>query len=262
MPAGVDVYPIAVLVHGSGALDRDETIEQNTPFAEIAHGLCKRGIATLRYDKRTFVYPQAVQNGITLSEETLDDAVSAIRLAESLAGGGKVFVIGHSLGAMCAPWIATLAPQTAGIVMMAAPARPLADLIVEQTDYLMPSGASQEYKDEQVAAFKVRMPHYFEGEIKDYDQVETARSLTLPILILQGERDYQVRMTDYRMWQQALAGKPNVETHSYPSLHHLFHVSHSDTELSSPMDYFEKGEIPAQVIDDIADFIKRASAGN
>ena len=258
MPAGVSVYPIAVLVHGSGALDRDETINDNRPFAELAHGLAKHGIATLRYDKRTFTYRD--KSGFTIREEVIDDALSAIGMAHQLCDG-PVYLIGHSLGAMVAPWVATLAPDLSGIVMMAAPARSLADVIVEQIDYLTPSGASQEYKDEQIAALKASRPQYFEGELANYDQVKTAQALQLPVLILQGERDYQVRMTDYNLWQKGLAGKSNVELHSYPELNHLFHESHSPGELSSPMDYYEKGEIPGQVIDDIARFIITA-AGN
>lgn len=252
MPVGVSRYPIAVLVHGSGNLDRDETIYDNKPFAELAHGLAKHGIATLRYDKRTFTYQD--KGDFTIREEVIDDALSAITLARQTQDG-PVYLIGHSLGAMVAPWLATLAPDLSGIVMMAAPARNLADVIVEQTDYLMPSGASQEYKDEQIAAIKANRPQYFEGELANYDQVKTAQSLQLPVLILQGERDYQVRMTDYNLWQHRLAGKSNVELHSYPGLNHLFHESHSPGELSSPMDYLEKGEIPNQVIDDIARFI-------
>lgn len=256
MPAGVTDYPVAVLVHGSGALDKDETINSNKPFAELAHELARRGIATLRYDKRTYVYHDDTE--FTIREEVIDDALSAIDLAGQQTSG-KVFLIGHSLGAMLAPWIASQTPALSGIVMMAAPARKLSDVIVEQVNYLNPSGASQAFKDEQIAAIKMERPQYFEGELASYDQVKTAQSLQLPILILQGERDYQVRMTDFHLWQLGLSDHRQVQTHSYPGLNHLFHESHSPGELSSPADYYEEGTIPAQVIDDIADFILTTS---
>lgn len=258
MPTGVTHYPIAVLVHGSGQLDKDETIYDNKPFAELAHGLARHGIATLRYDKRTLVYHS--QQGFTIRQETVDDALSAIRVARSQCPHDKVFLIGHSLGAMVAPWIASECQELGGIVMMAAPARRLSDVIAEQTDYLLPSGASQEYKNEQIAAIKARSPQYFEGELADYGQVGTAQSLSMPILILQGERDYQVRMTDFRIWQQALEGRDNVDLHSYPGLNHLFHESHSAGELSNPSEYLTAGTIPELVIDDIARFIHHASS--
>ena len=255
-PTGVVDYPIAVLVHGSGALDKDETIYANKPFAELAHELANLGIATLRYDKRTYAYPNL--SGFTIRDETIDDALSAVKLASELCNG-PVYVIGHSLGATLAPWIATLTPKLSGIIMMAAVARPMDELIVEQTDYLLPSNASQEYKDEQIAAIKSRSPQYFEGEMANYDQVKTAQSLTLPILVLQGERDYQVRMTDYSIWQKALNEHANVEFHSYTGLNHLFHQSNSPGILSSPIEYQEEGAMPSQVIRDIAHFIKSTS---
>lgn len=241
-----------MLVHGSGAIDKDETIVNNKPFAELAHELACHGIATLRYDKRNYVYRDVTD--FTIREEVIDDALSAIGLA-SQQTKGKVFLIGHSLGAMLSPWIASSTPSLSGIVMMAAPARKLSDVIVEQIDYLSPSGAAQEYKDEQVAAMKASRPQYFEGELANYDQVKTAQSLRLPILILQGERDYQVRMTDFHLWRLSLSGHSQAQMHSYPGLNHLFHESHSPGELSSPSDYYEQGTIPSQVINDIANFI-------
>ena len=255
-PAGVTDYPIAVLVHGSGALDRDETIYGNKPFAELSHGLAKHGIATLRYDKRTWAYQD--NSHVTIHEEVIDDALSAIDLASRLTKG-RIFLIGHSLGAMTAPKIASLTAELSGIVMMAAPARSLIEIIAEQVDYLSPSGASQSYKDNQIAIIKQKSPQYFEGEIAQYDQVAVAQSLRCPILVLQGERDYQVQMTDYNLWQIAFAGNERFQCHSYPGLNHLFHESHSPGTLSSPADYLERGTIPDQVIDDIANFINAAA---
>ena len=96
-----DDVPIVVMVHGSGALDRDETVFSNKPFREMAEGLAARGIATLRYDKRTFVYRQPVA---TMDDETILDALSAISVAHRYSK--RVYLLGHSLGAMLAPHIA------------------------------------------------------------------------------------------------------------------------------------------------------------
>jgi uncharacterized protein len=53
LPKGDGPFPAVILVHGSGPLDRDETIGPNKPFRDLAHGLASRGIAVLRYEKRT-----------------------------------------------------------------------------------------------------------------------------------------------------------------------------------------------------------------
>src|SRR6185503_4489732 len=56
LPRGDGPFPALVLVHGSGANDRDETVLQNKPFKDLALGLAARGIAVLRYDKRSKVF--------------------------------------------------------------------------------------------------------------------------------------------------------------------------------------------------------------
>ena len=77
IPNGAGPFPAAVLVHGSGPEDRDETIGPNHPFADLAEGLSSRGIAVLRYDKRTMIYSSQIA---TVDEEVIDDAVAAINL--------------------------------------------------------------------------------------------------------------------------------------------------------------------------------------
>src|SRR5579875_2329675 len=64
-----------VLVHGSGPSNMDEKVGNNSPFRDLAEGLSAKGIAVLRYDKRTFVYGKQMKDdvGISVREETIDD---------------------------------------------------------------------------------------------------------------------------------------------------------------------------------------------
>src|SRR5690606_18697813 len=80
MPEGEGPFPAVVLVHGSGPNDRDGTIGPNHPLRDIAHGLAARGIATLRYDKRTKVHPVAAafDPGFGVDEESTNDTVAAV----------------------------------------------------------------------------------------------------------------------------------------------------------------------------------------
>lgn len=247
MPADARDVPIVVMVHGSGALDRDETIYTNKPFRDIASGLARKGIATLRYDKRTYVYRQPVAS---MDYETILDALSAIRLARR--HGTHVYLLGHSLGAMLAPVIAERSEEPlAGIIMMAAPARDMDTVVRQQFDYLLPSGASPDFKEQQIENLRQRSPHYLQPQ----GQTAAARRLTLPMLILQGERDYQVTMEDYSLWQQVLKGKANVVYHSYPRLNHPFMEGDGK---STPMEYQMEGHVATYVIDDISSFIRQA----
>lgn len=236
--------PVVVMVHGSGALDRDETVMSNKTFRDLACQLAELGISSLRYDKRTFVYQQPVTS---MDEETILDALSAVGLARTYFN--NVFLLGHSLGAMLAPAIASRT-ELDGVIMMAAPARDLKDVVTEQIAYLSPQGTSAAEQEEAVEQMRRQIPHYFEPQ----HQVSTALSLHTPMLILQGERDYQVTMTEYRLWQEALKQSPQAELHSYPRLNHLFLEGEGP---STPQEYMKAGTIPKEVVDDIARFIKR-----
>lgn len=243
-PAGDGDIPLVVMVHGSGALDRDETIYKIKPFRDIAKSLAAKGIATLRYDKRTFVYRQPVS---TMDDETIIDALAAIRLARHYSS--RVYLLGHSLGAMLAPLIAERAEEPlAGVIMMAAPARDLETVVREQFDYLLPSGASPAFKEQQIENLRQRSPHYLQPQ----GHTAAARRLALPMLILQGERDYQVTMQDFHLWQQLLEGKTNICYHSYPRLNHPFMEGEGK---STPMEYQLEGHVAPYVVDDISSFI-------
>ena len=109
--------------------------------------------------------------------------------------------------------------------------------------------------------YHVELSHplkYWE-DLADYDPVTTAENLTHPMMILQGERDYQVTITeDYIRWQQTFTGNPKVTLKTYESLNHLF-ISGSGTPTNE--EYNNPGNVAEQVITDIADWIKQYSLG-
>lgn len=74
-------FPAVVMVHGSGASNMDEKVIRLTPFKDLAGGLAAHGIASLRYDKRTFVHGRKMVKanaaGMTVKEETIDDVLLA-----------------------------------------------------------------------------------------------------------------------------------------------------------------------------------------
>jgi hypothetical protein len=282
LPTGKGPFPAVVLVHGSGPQDQDETIGPNKVFKDLAWGLSSQGIAVLRYNKRTLQYPESFKGESTVKEETTEDATAAVGL---LAGRPeiapqRIFVVGHSLGAMLAPRIAKGDPQVAGIVIMAGNTRPLEDLVVEQVKYQVgllgkstPEG-DKAIADAEKAAADIRNPNltasqtlnvlgapvpgsYF-LDLRAYDPAQTAASLKIPILVLQGARDCQVRMADFEGWKRALAGDPRATFHLYPNLYHLFiPVPASDTTaLSTPADYQQPGHVAPEVITDISGWIQ------
>lgn len=277
LPKGDGPFPALVLVHGSGPNDRDETIGPNKPFADLAAGLASRGIAVIRFDKRSNVYGGMMANAgnITVKDEVIDDAVAAVATARAnpRIDPKRVFVLGHSEGGMLIPRIAAADSSIAGLVVMAGAARPLEDAIVEQTEYLAnadgvvtPEEQKQIDEMKQVradiraltpadaAAHKVvfHAPASYWLDLRDYDPPTAAKSVKEPLLILQGGRDYQVTMDEFARWKAALASKANVTFKSYPALNHLMIAG---AGKSLPAEYNTPGHVDRHVVDDIASWI-------
>ena len=85
--------------------------------------------------------------------------------------------------------------------------------------------------------------------VKGYDPPAAAKKLGLPILALQGERDFQVTMQDFALWKSALSGSKNVTFKSYPALNDLFIPGEGK---GSPAEYHSQGNVAPAVVDDIA----------
>lgn len=254
------VGPIAaavVLVHGSGPNDRDETVGPNKPFRDIAWGLADRGIAVLRYEKRTRQYGSrmatATQN-FTVREETVEDALLAVTLlrARKELVPKRVFVLGHSLGGTLGPRIAAEDGKLAGIIVLAGATRPLLDVVREQLIYLSSLTPGGPTPDEGVQALRKRAPESYWADLDTYKPAQVAATLRIPMLILQGERDYQVTLADLDGWRQALAGRNDVTIKSYPTLNHLFMAGEGK---ATPAEYERSGTVAPFVLDDIAGWI-------
>lgn len=271
--------PVVILLAGSGPNDKDETIGPNKPLKDIATGLASLGIATFRYDKRTLVYGEEMSTQyekVGIYEEVIEDAVNAIKTIRAFPDlkTSNIFIAGHSLGAMCAPLVASKSKEVKGIVLLAGNARPLEDLILEQVKYLasQDSLSSDDMKEidtlqQQVARVKqlkilkkskkeelpLGLPSYYWQSISKYHQVETAKKLKQPILVIQGERDYQVTMKDFELWKQALGDNSKNKFISYPDLNHLLLPG---KEKSWPQEYQLQGNVSPKLVTDLAEWIK------
>ena len=281
---GEGLPPVVVLVQGSGSSDRNEAVLQNAPFRDIAHGLAELGVATLRYDKRTFVYPECAGDSgldIDIRAEMLDDVNAAIDLmrTDARVDGSRIFVLGHSLGGMMVPAIAAENPDLAGAISMAGSLRRLWEIVYDQNqeaiaayDAVELPEAQRAALDAQVAQIEADMEVFRTGidgladdalllgvpvrywrSLEQYAGDHFLDAIDLPLLILQGDADFQVYAdVDYPLWQEALAGRDNVTFCLYEGLNHLMMPTQG---LRDTTEYVTPSHVRADVIADIADFV-------
>ena len=278
LPDGDGPFPAVILVHGSGPSDRNEQIGPNLPFMNLAEQLSAQGIVVLRYDKRTYLYANqlAQQTDVTVQDETIDDVLYALEYLKTVnsVNAEQIYIAGHSLGGYLMPRIAAQTPDAAGYIMLAASARPLEDLILEQTEYILSlekglDDASKEkllkQTQDMVTAIKALTPDdsytaeqlggtpaSYWLDLQNYDPITEVQNSNKPFLVLQGGRDYQVTKTDYDLWQSAFDQYSDVHFRFYDNLNHLFM---SGTGKSIPDEYQQKNTVDTVVCNDIASFV-------
>jgi dienelactone hydrolase len=271
--------PVIILVAGSGPNDKDETIGANKPLKDLALGLSSNGIATYRFDKRTLTYGKEIKGNIsklTIEDEVVEDVLNAVKMIKKnpLFKSSKIYIVGHSLGAMCSPLIASKSKLITGIVLLAGNARPLEDVLLEQYNYIfnLDSLDTNEKVEitkltQQIQVVKnpqllkkatdnelpLQLPSSYWQLLTKYNQLNVAKKIKQPILVIQGERDYQVTMKDFNLWKQNLNTDSKNSFISYPTLNHLLM---SGEGKSTPTEYEKQGNVDEKIITDISTWIK------
>lgn len=280
LPAQESAFPLVLMLSGSGPNDMDETVGARKPFRDLAYGLARQGIGSLRWSKRTRDYPESVgdMNSFTVRAEYLPEVEAALAALQKIPhfNADGYYLLGHSLGGYILPMAATELKNITGFIMLAGNARPLEDLVVEQYTYIFGmdeiTPEEQEQLDTIIAQARdvklldeekpapdnlmMGLPKAYWLSLNQYDQVEVFTGLEQPFLVLQGEKDYQVRMEDFKLWEKASQGRKKVELKSYPGLDHLF--MHQEG-ISTPDSYLEQAFVAEQVIHDIAEWIRKGN---
>ncbi|HUB78113.1 MAG TPA: hypothetical protein VMB03_04905 [Bryobacteraceae bacterium] len=283
VPNGAGPFPAVLLVHDSGPADRDEQNEMVKAFKDLAEGLASKGVMVLRYDKRTRIYPSVMQQDDYSAEtEIIDDAVlaAAVLRAQPEVKPGKVYALGLGLGGYLMPRIAEADGKLAGMIILNGNERPLEDVAIDEAQYMF-DGVQKDLTPPQLEQWKRQLAVIHEQaekikkltagdvdtspllgmrgayliDLKAYDPTGQAKLLKIPMLILQGERDYHVNMKDFAAWKAGLAGAPSVTAKSYPALDHLMIEG---TGRSSSADTRKPNQHVAEVvIDDVAKWVSQ-----
>jgi pimeloyl-ACP methyl ester carboxylesterase len=132
-PRGPGPFPAVILISGSGAQDRDETLLQHKPFFVLADALTRRGIAVLRVDDRGVGGSTGSASGST-SEDFAGDVLAGIAYLKARRDidAKKIGLIGHSEGGLIAPMVAARSGDVAFIVLLAGTGLPGEEIMYMQ----------------------------------------------------------------------------------------------------------------------------------
>lgn len=274
--------PAVVFVHGSGSSNMDEKVGKLTPFKDLANGLAKYGIASVRYDKRSFAHGLKMirEKNITVKEETIEDAILATEILKQDAriDDTKIFIIGHSMGAMLAPRIDAEGGNYAGLILMAGTPRKIEEVLVDQSEAMSQSAKGlvgwfirkqmskyigmfegiYRISDEEAKKKKYGggVTMYYFKEMGEHAAPDYLTTTETPMLIMQGAKDFQVSVEkDFNAYKQLLSHKNNVRFCLYEKLNHAFVPSVYGDIMKANKEYNVEQHIDEEVIADIANWI-------
>lgn len=264
-----DVKAIAVIIAGSGPTDRNGNSAvlpgSNNSLRYLAESLAERGIASVRYDKR--LIGESVMPG--LSETDLrfdhyaDDAGAILRALRARFPGQLALLIGHSEGGHLA---LTAAPKTDvdAVVVVAGPGQHPADLIDQQLSAQIPPGdllnsARQSLTQLRAGTLATDAPPQlamlFRESVQPYliswfahDPAEQANQLNQPLLLLYGDKDVQVPLSDGRLLAEA---QPKAKLVELAGMNHVLKVVGDDAALQQSSYADPDLPIDAQLIEAI-----------
>jgi fermentation-respiration switch protein FrsA (DUF1100 family) len=149
LPTGAGPFPAAILIGGSGPVDRDETVAGHKPFLVLADSLARKGIATLRYDKRGIAQSKGDYAAATM-QDFAQDAQTALAYMKSRkeVDAKRLGIIGHSEGGILASLVATRSQDMRWLVLLATPATTGENTLLRQSELIARAGGLPE---EQIA---------------------------------------------------------------------------------------------------------------
>ena len=281
LPKGAGPYPAAVLVQGQSLRpDHDGTFAATKGNRDLAWGLASRGIATLRYDQRTWTHALAFarHDEFTIDDEYVEDALAAVQVLRQTPriDPARIYILGRSLGGFVAPRIAQQAPDLAGLIIASAPSGGFRQSRLRALERDLRNIRAKDPEDPS-AAFLQRIIDRTRAQVSDvealaagetvtpdmsvrpsyhldlaaYRPAETARDLAVPLLVLHSNADTRLTQDDAMGWIRGLRGHQDVVFRLYADLSHglVDFTTRIGPELRP------HGYVGVEVIEDIAAWI-------
>ena len=269
-PDVVDQVPAALLVNGSGPLDRDSNMPGQAldVASSLADSLAARGVASLRFDKRGVGESEGEYLTTSFDRET-DDAAAALVVLPDIDGVDpeRITIVGHSVGATIAIRLAARYEWLAGIVLLAAATTPGVEVMRIQSERIAGSlrglqrlGARRFLRrqeqvrrallasDGDVLGPQGGLPARWLREYMAYDPGEDLSAIRCAVLAITGRKDLQVEPDDVERIGRLVTGP---FTGSTPD--DLTHVLRKDSGPPSLAAY--RAQLRRPVDDDLLDVV-------
>jgi dipeptidyl aminopeptidase/acylaminoacyl peptidase len=285
VPEGNKTFPAVIIIGGSGPFDRNgdvdpkssEDLALSSTYRDIAEALSQEGFVTLRYDKRGI--GNSTGEGGDFPEPSLRDLEAAVAFLKNnpSVDPKRIALVGHSLGGLWALMEAAEDPNIAAICLMATPAKPYGEVIIEQIEGLLTlQGGNKTDIADTVARQRALYEQLRSGEMDpltypeptrsqleflkaliDISGADYAKEIKCPALILQGDKDlFTVIPAESQLLKQAFdeGGNKKVKLVIFKDLDHIFRLTLG--QPSTELYYQDRGPIPAEVVRTIADWMK------
>lgn len=255
--------PAVLMISGSGPNDYNATTGMLSPMEDLALGLAEHGISSLRFEKRTFRFPNEFQAVYGIEDEYLKDCRAALSYLKEEQNADKVYLLGHSLGGQIAAALAAEDDRVDGMILLMSTARHLADICCDQYTALDPSRAEEfaGYRDSakaQTGEGALGQSAYF-GASDAYwasyntlDTIENIRTAGIPTAIINSTEDLQIFDEDLSLWAESFSADENVTLTVFDDMSHLGYKI--DTRDHTQL--YRAAEMPGELIDIIVQSVR------
>jgi esterase len=259
---------LLILIPGSGRVDKDVTIGPNKIFKDLAEGLGSFGISSFRYDKITFSDENFVPK--SFDEEYLSQLQSIVEQLSKRDSIKRIFLVGHSLGGWAAIRASSIHNKIAGLILMATPSTKISTTIENQGRYLAKqlrtvNWDSTQYSELIQNALRLRGGNFSDTEmflgmsgqywksLEAFDPLKAFKRVAVPVLFVNGGRDYQVPVSEVTNWSSAISGLTKTEAIILNDLNHLFQRGDS---ASTPSEYLEPKNVDLACMTTLVDWVR------
>nr|WP_263323360.1 alpha/beta hydrolase [Neobacillus sp. Marseille-Q6967] len=266
---GLEKYPLVVMVHGSGPIDRDSNAKgmPMNVFKELSDLVVAEGFASIRYDKRGVGASKGdyYETGVY---DLIDDAQAVLEFAKEHPNiePENVILLGHSEGSILAPFVNEKVPVN-GMILLAGTAEPLAETMKWQREEMMKDIKSVkgfqgwllrvlkvdekitkmndalfkalQASDEPVIKYKgKKINAKWNREHTQFDVSQSLQKVTCPVLAITGTKDVNVKVSDLEKIRALVQGE--CETHNIQDMTHMLRKTDVEYSMSKIMNNNKK----------------------